>query len=183
MSKEKENLPFIDYLYSLAKENNRGALADLRKGMNGQPGSVPATFTYVAPWVPDEHRNKWQEKVYYIIAAMFAYYQSSSGGKTLSIAFGNMGDHCRALKAKKKQSASFENRFTNLLKAHRDDLPVLLRQVLSLLRGEEIPINWNQLFYDLTYWNSEKQTAQRNWANSYWRYVAQTEQTEENDQN
>jgi CRISPR type I-E-associated protein CasB/Cse2 len=75
-----------------------------------------------------------------------------------------------ALKAKQEQSASFEARFTNLLKAHRDDTPTLIKQILSLLRGEDIPVNWEQLFYDLQYWNSATQSVQRQWANGYWKY-------------
>ncbi len=162
--------PFIKYLYSLAETGNRGALADLRRGLSGQPGTSPAMFQYVAPWVPDDARNTWKEKVYYIIASLFAYYQAGGSGKQLSTDRGNFGEHCRRLKDMQAQSASFEARFTNLLKAHRDDTPTLIKQILSLLRGEDIPINWEQLFYDLQYWNSSSQSVQRQWANGYWQY-------------
>jgi CRISPR type I-E-associated protein CasB/Cse2 len=161
---------FIIYLYTLAEKNNRGALADLRQGLTGQPGTTPAMFPFIAPWVPDEARNTWLEKVYYIIAALFAFYQAGSAGKNLVTELGNLGNHCRDLMEKNKQSASFEARFTSLLKAHRDDLAILLKQILSLLRGEAIPINWQQLFYDLQHWNSESQFVQRQWANGYWNY-------------
>ena len=78
---------------------------------------------------------------------------------------------------KRQQSASFEPRFSALLKAHRDDLPILLKQILSILRGEDIPINWDQLFLDLQYWNTENHIVQRRWANSYWIYAGSPEQT------
>lgn len=170
MKTEQDVHPFIRYLYSLAESENRGALADLRRGSSGQPGSAPVTFQYVAPWVPETERNSWREKVYYMIATLFAQYQAGSSGKRLITNQGNFGAHCRALKAQKTQSGSFETRFSSLLKSHRDDVVTFLRQLLGLLRGEEIPVNWNQLFYDLLYWNSANQTVQRQWANSYWSY-------------
>lgn len=177
--------PFVKYLYSLSETGNRGALADLRRGLSGPPGTSPAMYQYVAPWVPDEARNTWRESVYYIIASLFSYYQAGGDGKTLSTDKGNFGDHCRNLKDKQDQSASFEARFSGLLKAHRDDLPVLLQQIMGLLKGEDIPINWDQLFNDLQYWNANGQFVQRNWANGYWKYQpknqSETEQSiEEN---
>lgn len=173
--REKINNNFIIYLYTLAEKSNRGALADLRRGLSGQPGTNPAMFPYVAPWVPDDARNTWHEKVYYIVAALFANYQAGSAGKNLSTDKGNLGDHCRSLVEKKlvekkAQSASFESRFTCVLKAHRDDVAIMLKQVLAMLRSEEIPINWHQIFYDLQYWNSESQYVQRQWANGFWVY-------------
>jgi len=168
--KETPTQPFIAYLTSLASQGNRGALADLRRGLTAEPGTHPAMFPYVAPWVPETQRFTWREKVYYIVAALFATYQSGSSGAQLTTSQGNFGSHFRALVNKKPQSGSFEARFSALLKAHRDDLPILLRQILSILRGEEIPINWDQLFLDLQQWNSESHIVQRRWANSYWTY-------------
>lgn len=179
MKKEEVTHPFINYLYSLVENDDRGTLADLRRGLTSQPGTVPAMFPHVAKWVPDEARNSWNEKVYYLTATLFAYYQAGGSGKRLTTHEGNFGSHCRELKAKSTQSGSFEARFANLLKANRDDLPVLLRQILSLLKNEDIPINWNQLFTDLKYWNSPNQSVQRHWANNYWRYEGQSS-TQEN---
>jgi CRISPR type I-E-associated protein CasB/Cse2 len=87
--------PFIKYLYALVETSNRAALADLRRGLSGQPGTSPAMFQYVAPWVPEDARNTWKEKVYYIIASLFAYYQAGASGKVLTTDQGNFGTHCR----------------------------------------------------------------------------------------
>ncbi len=164
---------FINYLYSLADSGKRGALADLRRGLSGQPGTVPALFPYVAAWVPEESRNTWSEKVYYLVATLFAYYQSgSAGAKNLRTEQGNLGQHCQALQLKEKQSGSFETRFINLINAHPDDLSPYLRQVISLLKSNEMPINWHQLMQDLLRWNSTARYVQKQWANSYWSYQA-----------
>jgi CRISPR system Cascade subunit CasB len=169
---DKPNVhPFITYLYSLADAGKRGVLADLRRGLSGAPATTPAMFPYIAAWVPEDARNTWQEKVYYIVAALFAYYQSgAAAGPRLRTDQGNLGSHCRNLAQKEKQSASFEMRFSALLNANQDDLPTFLRQIISLLKGGDIPINWHQLFHDLQRWNSESQYIQRQWANSYWAY-------------
>ncbi|HPL69830.1 MAG: type I-E CRISPR-associated protein Cse2/CasB [Anaerolineaceae bacterium] len=169
MTDEIQIHPYIQYLYSLAIPERRGALADLRRGIAEPPGTAPVMFSYIARWVPEEIRYSWAEKVYYLIAALFAYYQSGSGVESkMRITKGNFGDHCRFANIKEKQSASFEARFSTILKANVEDLPVVLRQMISLLKSADVPINWDQLFHDLRHWNSESQYVQRKWANSYW---------------
>ena len=169
MTDETQTHPYIQYLYSLAAEGRRGTLADLRRGLAEAPGTAPAMFPYVARWVPEKDRNTWAEKVYYLIAALFAYYQSGSGIESKRrITTGNLGDHCRMATLKQPQSASFEARFAALLKANAEDLPVVLRQMISLLKSADVPINWDKLFLDLCRWNSETQYIQRQWANRFW---------------
>jgi CRISPR system Cascade subunit CasB len=169
MTDEVQIHPYIQYLYSLANEGRRGALADLRRGLAEPPATAPVMFSYVARWVPEDARYSWTEKVYYLIAALFAYYQSGSGAESKrKITTGNFGDHCRMASYKGSQSASFEARFSALLKANPEDLSVVLRQMISLLKSVDVPINWDRLFHDLCRWNSESQYIQRQWANSYW---------------
>lgn len=169
MTDEAQIHPYIQYLYSLATEGRRGTLADLRRGLAEPPGTAPVMFPYVARWVPEKDRYSWTEKVYYLIAALFAYYQSGSGVESKrKLTKGNFGDHCRLAGLKNAQSASFEARFAALLKANAEDLPVVLRQMISLLKSADVPINWDKLFHDLCRWNSESQYIQRQWANSYW---------------
>lgn len=181
MSDETQIHPFIEYLYTLVVNNRRGALAELRRGLAEPPGTAPVMFPYVARWVPEEARSTWKEKVYYLVAGLFAYYQSGSGGESKQrLTVGNFGEHCRraALKGQKEgqQSESFEKRFAALLKANAEDLPVLLRQMVSLLKSADVPINWDQLFADLMYWNSESQFIQRRWANGFWAYASASDE-------
>lgn len=180
MTDENQIHPFINYLYSLAAEQKRGALAELRRGLARPPATAPVMFPYVARWVPEDFRYTWREKVYYLVAALFAYYQSGSGEESKQkLVKGNLGDHCLSAVQKSAQSASFEMRFASLLRANPEDLPVLLRQILSLLKSADVAINWDRLFYDICRWNSESQYIQRQWANSFWGY----RQTEKEDNN
>jgi CRISPR system Cascade subunit CasB len=185
MTEENQIHPYIDYLYSLATNQRRGTLAELRRGLSEPPATAPGMFPYVARWVPEDDRFSWKEKVYYLIAALFAYYQSGGGvGSKQTISTGNLGDHCRTAVQKtavqkETKSGSFEMRFTTLLKANTDDLPVFLRQMISVLKSADVPINWGQLFFDLTRWNSESHYIQRQWANSYWAYTKNPDQAKQ----
>lgn len=169
MTDESQIHPFIEYLYALVSNQHRGALADLRRGLSDPPATAPVMFPYIASWVPEGARYSWVEKVYYLVAALFAYYQSGSGDTRKGLTNqGNMGDHCLAATQNKPQSGSFEMRFAALLRANPDDLPVILRQMVSLLKSADVPINWDRLFYDLCRWTSESKYIQRQWANQFW---------------
>ena len=163
--------PYVDYLFSLSSGQQKGAIADLRRGLSDPPAASPAMFPYVAKWVSDADRYTWKEKVYYLVAALFAYYQSGGGqAKNIRRTTGNLGDHCREASQKEQKSKSFEMRFAALLKANDEDLPILLRQMISLLKSADVAVNWDQLFYDLCHWNSQKNFVQHRWSNSYWNY-------------
>ena len=66
-------------------------------------------------------------------------------------------------------AASVESRFTTLLTASTDELPVRLRNAVSLLKAKDVPVDWSRLLYDLTRWRSESRWVQRRWARSFWR--------------
>ena len=68
-------------------------------------------------------------------------------------------------------------RFTALLATHPDDLPDYLRQTISFLKSNEIPVNWNQLFLDLHYWDDEDHLVQKKWASAFWGSAQTTSET------
>lgn len=182
MTDDHQIHPFIEYLYSLPANNRRGALADLRRGLADPPAASPVMFPYIARWVPEEARYTWNEKVYYLVAALFAYYQSGGGSEgKQKVSRGNMGNHCLKAAQGEKKSGSFEMRFISLLKANAEDLSVVLRQMVSLLKSADVAINWDRLFYDLSHWNSETQYIQRQWANSYWAYQQSSNEEDQNE--
>jgi CRISPR system Cascade subunit CasB len=161
---KKENRKFIDYLYSLHQNENRAVLSALKKGIQFEPGECVDMYPYVLPWIKNRE-NEWYGNVYFIIAALFAMFPTEPGE-------GNIGDTFYNLleKRKEKTSESLVNRFAAMLRCHRDDLYIQLRQIISLISSEKIPIDWNQLFMDLKYWDSSKRPPYRQWANSFWKY-------------
>jgi CRISPR system Cascade subunit CasB len=155
---EEKTHPFIEYLETL--RDDRGALAALRRGLGQPPGTVASMYPYVVPWLPAEARP-WQETVYYLIAALYAYYPAAGGT-------GNMGNHFARTRDPQGDDTAIERRFTALLAAHPDDLDGYLRQAVSFLRSKEVPINWHQLFADVRAWGHPDRYVQRQWAGAFW---------------
>jgi CRISPR system Cascade subunit CasB len=151
--------PFITYLQSLAEGQDRGALASLRRGLGRPPGAAPEMYRYVEPYLPQK-RSASQETAYYLVAALFAFHPKS-------ISDGNMGTHMAKARTEGGEEA-LERRFTALLNTHSDDLPDYLRQAVSFLKSKDIPINWDQLFWDLQNWDREDYMVQKHWASTFW---------------
>jgi CRISPR system Cascade subunit CasB len=162
-----EPSPFIAYLQNLAEEEERGALAALRRGLGQPPGTVAAMYPYVVRWLPDALRP-WQEAAYYLVAALFALHPDPAGA-------GNLGASFRLAEGKEERTGSddervpaVERRFTALLAAHPDDLPGYLRQAIGFLRSRQVPVGWQQLFEDIFGWGHPSRYVQREWARAYW---------------
>jgi len=164
-----ETYAFVEYLESLRED--RGALAALRRGLGQPPGTVADMYRYVVPWLPEDARP-WQEEIYYLVAALFAYHPASGGR-------GNMGHHFALARLAQGDDTAIDRRFTALLAAHPDDLPDYLRQAVGFLRSKEVPVNWQQLFHDLPRWGYQDRPIQRAWARAFWgRSAQETEKRE-----
>jgi CRISPR system Cascade subunit CasB len=151
---------FVNFLYELAKEENRGALAALRRGLGKDPGTVFEMYPYVAPFLSPQD-SSWCRSCYFVIASLFAYHPLPGGS-------GNLGTAMGLVYQKNDMRPSIEQRFIALLNSHPDDLFDHLRYAVSLAKSEEIPINWQSLLHDIVYWNSENRYVQRRWAASFW---------------
>lgn len=165
---EQTNHPFVTRLYELAEKQERGALAALRRGLGRQPGTTAEMYRYVEPFLP-QVRSRAQEAAYYLVAALFALHPKSTSA-------GNFGAHMRHCDPDGKNSDALERRFTVLLSAHPDELSDYLRQSVSFLKSKEIPVNWNQLFWDLQNWTDEDRHVQKKWASAFWGRVQSAEE-------
>jgi CRISPR system Cascade subunit CasB len=161
--------PFIKHLQELATEQARGALADLRRGLGQPPGAAAEMFRHVEPFLP-QSRSRMQETAYYLVASLFALHPISTSA-------GNLGAHMRACEPRGENNDALERRFTALLAAHPDDLPDYLRQTVSFLRSKDVPVNWNQLFWDLQNWDDEDHRVQKKWASAFWGHAQTAEKT------
>lgn len=165
---------FIAYLKSLDEKQQRGELAVLRRGLSQPPGSDVNMYRYVARFVPGFARGRLREQVYYLVAALFAYHP-------LSTKKGNFGNHMRA-SAGDANLEAVERRFTVLINSHPEDLPDYLRHAVSLLKSKDIAINWEQLFKDLCHWDHPDRYVQRQWANSFWGYSPEVDESTKNEE-
>ena len=170
--KSEPQYPLIDYLEELVRRQNRGALAALRRGVGKAPGVAMEMHRYVAPFLPKDPARR-QEEACYLVAALFAYWHQGE-----SIVAAHPPDNLGASLARLKTpdtGPSLEARFTALLKSHREDLPVHLRQAVGLLKAKEVPVHWRHLWRDLRHWDHEDGWVQRSWAKSFWGVKTKTE--------
>lgn len=161
MSDESNQHPFIEFLERHAED--RAMLAELRRGLGQAPGEAPGMFPFVVPFI----YNAYDEADIYLIASLFALHPVSA--KT-----GNLGDHLRTFANEAGDDTATTRRFVQLLRQHRDALPTLLRQHISLLKSKEIAVNWNQLFKDLRTWDHSARYVQKRWAKAYWKPAKST---------
>ena len=157
---------FVTYLESLAKQDNRGALAALRRGLGQPPGTVLEMYRYVVPQLPSDPKP-WVENAYYLVASLFALYPKDNYE-------GDVGAHLAGARDPKRDNDALERRFVALLNTHSDELPFVLRQTISFLRSKEVPVNWHQLIRDLQGWNNANRYVQKKWANAFWGRATQS---------
>jgi len=170
----KEKSDFIKHLEGLVRDKNRAALAHLRSGLRRKDSRSMEMYPVIGRFL-SEKPNRNYENAVFIVAALFAYYPDA---KTNA---GNLGASLKELKNKEKKqnpqedskSNPIEKRLVALLNAEADELPDYLRQIIGLLKSKEIPVNWQQLFKDVQYWetndeNSKYESVQKKWARSFW---------------
>lgn len=142
---------FIKQLEIYRDREDRAVLAALRRGHKLE------MFRYVI-----EYQTKRNKDFIYMIASLFAWHPRSTEA-------GNIGDHMLALDPQRENNAT-ERRFMQLLRMRRESIGRPLRQCISILRSNEIPVNWNRLFWDMQDWNKQDHSVQERWARSFWGY-------------
>lgn len=152
-------VPFVHYLERLRDKDDRGALAALRRGLGKSPGEAPGMYRYVVPWLRADIRL-WQEEVFYIVASIFALHPQPGGEGSIGSAFYKL--------AAGRGGESTERRFVALLNCHPDELKEHLRHAISLLKSENIPVDWHCLFQDLFNWRHPSRRVQKSWARDFW---------------
>lgn len=163
--KTQDNKPerFVEYLEKLDTDQDRAALAALRRSLSKSPGQAAEAHQHVL-WLNPPSR---EEPAYYLVAGLFALHPANwrkeEGDKRLT----NFGASFAWLKSK-TDSGSIEKRFVALLDCHEDDLPEHLRHAISLFKSKEILVDWVQLLRDLRNWNHEDRFVQRRWARAFW---------------
>jgi len=170
MSNEKQKQsPFVEYLTSLTPEKDRGVLAVLKRGLRYPPAEDVDMYRYIARFVPESHRGTWREKIFYLVASLYAFHPLSTSENL------NFGNHMAAAARQMVNPDSTERRFALLLNVDSDDLAGYLRQAVSFLKSKDVKVNWKNLFEDLNLWDLPGRPAQKRWANGFWGYLAPAE--------
>ena len=154
---EKQNA-FIGYLLRLAREGqeNRGALAELRSGLGRKPAEMARVHKHVVPYLPE---SNWNDRWYYLTASLFGAFPEHRKGRSLGAAFHPL----------RKKSESIEARFIALLNVDAEDLDGYLRHAINLLKANEQPLDWFQLFDDILQWDHPEGHVQLRWARHFYK--------------
>ena len=164
-SKSKFKIPkskFINFLEELAKRDDRGVLAALRRGLQYDLGTCTYMYPFIIPWL-QKVKGKWNRDMHYLVASIFAYHPSSTDK-------GDMGDVFRQISISSGENNSLEQRFATMLRSNPEDLAIHIKQAIFLAKSKNISINWHELFYDLKRWPYESNyPVYEKWANSFWK--------------
>ncbi|MEW6723609.1 MAG: type I-E CRISPR-associated protein Cse2/CasB [Bacillota bacterium] len=182
-SPTSRQLGFAAWLARLAANEDRGTLAALRRGLMLDEehlfelyGCVPPSFLVGL--------SLGDERLYLMVAALFGYHPVCFREEELKERRCNLGASLRMLALARAQRHSpdagegddtedllpdsMKRRMEALLASHRDDLFGHLRQVIGLLKTEEVPVDWAQLLNDLQAWEWQGRPVQWQWSRSFY---------------
>lgn len=186
-----KQIKFAEWLAGLKEREDRGTLAALRRGLMLEEEQLFELFGHLPPYfLAGLHPG--EERLYLMVAALFAYHPKGFSAEEVAQRRRNLGESLRLLAVAKAQPGagpgegedllpdSLKRRMDALLSAPRADLFGHLRQVISLLKTEEIPVDWALLLYHLQGWEWQGRPVQWQWSRSF--YVGhQTEGGDDSD--
>jgi len=162
---------FVKHLQRL-REQDRGALAILRRSLSFSPGTYPPSFAYVERFVgADRKASDPFRLALYLVAGLYALHPETS---TTSMA-ADMGELMH-----RRNSGSIEGRFIALLGADPENVAEYLRQAVTLLAADKLGIDYIALFRDLAVWLNPHAEEERNqirhkWARDFYGTLARYE--------
>lgn len=156
---------FIMHLTRL-QEQDRRAIAVLRRSLGFSPGRYPPAYPYVERFVGvDRHESDPFRLALYLVAGLFALHPHNAP-RRLAASLGEL--------MVRRGSDSIEKRFIALLGADSDNLQQYLRQIVTLLAADDCGLDYVALLRDLPYWLNPNATETRDqirqrWARDFYR--------------
>ena len=150
----------VDHLLHLARtadtiSASRAGLAELRQAIDDPLRGAK----HVAPYLGSVTRA--DEYRFFEVASLFALHRKHQDGVSL-------GDALRRSKDK-RGSDSIEGRFVALISTSPDHLYDRLRQAVTLLKADEIPLDWHRLLNDVLHWDRADKRFQHALARDFYR--------------
>jgi CRISPR system Cascade subunit CasB len=144
------------------RENPRGVLAHLRRGLNGREESRGPLWPYVAKHLGEQEdpSDRW----FFVVGALAGWHPQTGAPR-----FQSLGEAARVLR---DSSESMNAHFASLLACDERDLPHHLRHITALLAAHDTPVNWLQMLRDLALhsgWRHPDRRVQARWARDFYR--------------
>lgn len=156
---------FLEWLEKLNERDTR-VRAVLRRSLAFAPGTFPAAFPYVEPFLKDGAADR-QRQMHYLVAALWAaHWKAGRPGERLPIG------KAAAIHQIVSRSANTERRFIALLDADPEQLPHRLRQMVALLKDQNL--DFDTLLTDLLRWEDDSKCKQNEWARQFYRTLNPT---------
>ena len=149
-----------------ARREDRGYVAELRRGLSADTDH--RAWKHIAPWC-----DLTNDRQRHICTTVMAGYASHQDHKTA----GNMGETLRQIATGGQGQGgleSFEARLRRILTCRSaQEACVLVAPLIRAAANKGVPIDFVQLYTDLTFWGDRVKVR---WASSYW---SPTETTDE----
>jgi len=170
-----KQLGYAQWLAGLAAKEQRGRLAALRRGLMLDEEHLFELFGYMPPGFL-EGLAAGEERLYLMVAALFAYHPATFTAEELTERRRNLGESLRLLAEKQAPGVepeellpdSLKRRMEALLAAPRGELFGHLRQIIGLLKTKETPVDWAQLLCDLQMWEWTGHRVQWQWSRAFY---------------
>ena len=164
---------FLNLLEGYVKKDDRGALAHLRRGFS--EATEYRAWPYIAGWCRNLANDR-DRRIWLTVSAGFATHLRTVHGS------GNMGDVVRRLatggdtRRPLEALKSFDGRFRRLLTcSSAEELSRHLQGIIRAAERKGIPVDFEQLFWDLIRWENPESKVRIKWAAAYWATETQTE--------
>ena len=143
----------VNYLVSLAKRDDRAALAELRRLR--QPGGPRFTaLRHIIGFLPEDEVGM---DSFILVAGLFATHPEQAGGRTLGAAVKSIED----------RSGSMDRRFHSLLDADRAVMQMLLPRIISILKAKGIGVDYRNLLETVLDWDDPERPRRLRWARDF----------------
>ena len=144
-------------------QNGNAVMAIFRRGLSENAADQEQMMRYLHRYLSDDYRA--QESGIFLIASLFALAKHAPTDDE-----GDMGDHYAQTRTKSASDEATEKRFSAILRAHQEDLPIYLRRAITYLKSCDIGINWALLLDDVWAWGHpvKGEYVRRRWARNFW---------------
>lgn len=147
------------------------ALAALRRGVGRPLDEAPGSWPFV---MEAAGTNRYWEAPAHVALGLFALHHQSQDPGSMNRSGWGLGRACRTLRRRRGSGGASEEGIERRLRAvlAADSLTTLavhLRGLVTLLRGEDVPLDYTQLFFDLAAWGSveRRDRVALRWAREY----------------
>lgn len=167
------DIAFCQWLTEVKSKNDTGTLAALRRGLMLEEEQLFNLYGYI----PSRFLSGGEERLYLLIASLYALHPSHFSPEELALRRRNLGESLRIMARAsgygeidtEELPEAIRRRFEILVSSDREELLGHLRQIISLLKSKDVPVDWAQLIADVRRWHWKGRMVQWDW--SRWFYV------------